>query len=105
MEEGTPVQGMVSSDLHAVFFRIGRAKRSHIYFVAGIRDRYRDRMVELLVELTAEQVRAATGDQQDRTLAEKGRKNEKGFALIAQKAAQVLKPTKSPAELSRSSVN
>ena len=75
MEEGTPVQGMVRSDLHAVFFRIGRAKRSHIYFVAGIRDRYRDRMVELLVELTAEQVRAATGDQQDRTLAEKGRKN------------------------------
>jgi DNA-binding winged helix-turn-helix (wHTH) protein/tetratricopeptide (TPR) repeat protein len=116
----------------------------------SLRKSYHDRIVELLVELTAEQVRLATKHQEDRIQAEEdlqkliqeatrrgfanyalqarltlgelemvsdaasGRRllealqkesAEKGFGLIAQKAAHILNSTKNTTELSQSRVN
>lgn len=116
----------------------------------SLRQSYHDRIVELLVELTAAQVRAATGHPDDRAKAEEdlqkliqeasrrgfanyalqarlalaelemlsnaadGRRllealqkesAEKGFGLIAHKAAQILNPAKNSVQLLQSRVN
>jgi eukaryotic-like serine/threonine-protein kinase len=116
----------------------------------SLRKKYHDRIVELLVELTVEQIRLTTKNEEDRTQAEEelqkliqeatrrgfanyafqarlalgelemvsnvanGRRllealqkesTEKGFGLIAQKAAQILNSTKNTAEVSQSRVN
>jgi eukaryotic-like serine/threonine-protein kinase len=116
----------------------------------SLRDAYHDRIVELMVELTGAQVRAATGHGDDLTQAEAALQNlvqeatqrgfadyalqarlalgelemlsnaangrqlleavqkdstEKGFGLIAKKAARILNSTKGSAELSQSRVN